>query len=172
MILHSAAYRGHNCSLFRRYKVLKFKDLLSLECCIFANNCFNDDSFSLLSNHFKLTTSSHSLLLHKISLTNLKWPDCLIFIQLSCKQARDFIKPFVTLINLLYQLNSNSTVSTWNHFQTMFHFHNLLNIICHQKNKIKKSEIIQLFLMKNAFGFLQLARYTQLVNIAIYVMHI
>ena len=60
MILHSAAYRGHNCSLFRRYKVLKFKDLLSLECCIFANNCFNDDSFSLLSNHFKLTTSSHS----------------------------------------------------------------------------------------------------------------
>ena len=60
MILHSAAYRGHNCSLFRRYKVLKFKDLLSLECCIFVNNCFNDDSFSLLSNHFKLTTSSHS----------------------------------------------------------------------------------------------------------------
>ena len=59
-ILHSAAYRDHTCPLFHRYKVLKFVDLVSLENCIFVNKCFNDEAFSLFSNHFKLTASSHS----------------------------------------------------------------------------------------------------------------
>ena len=59
-ILHSAAYSDHTCPLFHRYKVLKFVDLISLENCIFVNKCFSDEAFSLFSNHFKLTASSHS----------------------------------------------------------------------------------------------------------------
>ena len=59
-ILHSAAYIDHTRPLFRRYKVLKFIDPVSLENCIFVNKCLKDDAFSLFSNHFKLTASSHS----------------------------------------------------------------------------------------------------------------
>ena len=58
-ILHSAAYRDHTSPLVHRCKVLKFVDLVSLENCIFVNKCFNDKAFSLISNHFKLTASSH-----------------------------------------------------------------------------------------------------------------
>ena len=46
-ILHSAAYRDHTSPLFRRYKVLKFVDIVSLENCIFANKCFSDEASSL-----------------------------------------------------------------------------------------------------------------------------
>ena len=55
--LHSAAYRDHTCPFF--HKVLKFVDLVLLENCILVNKCFNDEAFSLFSNHFKLTASSH-----------------------------------------------------------------------------------------------------------------
>ena len=66
-ILHSAAYWKHTSPLFHRYKVLKFVDLLLLENCIFVNKCFNDEAFSLFSNHFKLTRSSHSYCTRSLS---------------------------------------------------------------------------------------------------------
>ena len=66
-ILHSAAYRDHTSPLFHRYKVLKFVDLVSLENCIFVNKCFNGETFSLFSNHFKLTASSDSYCTRSVS---------------------------------------------------------------------------------------------------------
>ena len=57
MILYSAAYRDHTSPLFHRSKVLKFVDIVSLENCIFVNKCFNDEAFSLFSNHFKHTAN-------------------------------------------------------------------------------------------------------------------
>ena len=66
-ILHSAAYRDHTSPLFHRSKVLKFVDIVSLENCIFVNKYFNDEAFSLFSNHFKLTASSHSYCTGSIS---------------------------------------------------------------------------------------------------------
>ena len=56
-ILHSAAYRDHFCPLFQRHKVLKLIDLVSLENYLFIHKCLNDNAFSLLSNHFKLTAN-------------------------------------------------------------------------------------------------------------------
>ena len=66
-ILHSAAYRDHTCPLFHRYKVLKFVDIVSLENFIFVNKCFNDETFYLFSNHFKVTASNHSYCTRSVS---------------------------------------------------------------------------------------------------------
>ena len=66
-ILHSAAYRDHTSPLFHRYKVLKFVDLVSLENCKFVYKCFDDEAFSLFSNHLKLTASSHSYCTRSVS---------------------------------------------------------------------------------------------------------
>ena len=102
-ILDSAAYyRGHNSPLFHRYKVLKFVDIVLLENCIFVNKCFNNEAFSLFSNHFKLTAISHSYCTRLVH-------NGLIF-------KRSY--------NTFHYGNKsiiNSTVSTWNHFQTIFH---------------------------------------------------
>ena len=108
-ILYSAAYRDHTCPLFRRYKVLKFVDLVSLENCIFVNKCFNDEAFSLFSNHFKLTASSHSCCTRSVR-------NGLIF------------KRLYNTIGYGNKSIINSAVSTWNHFQTIFHGHNLLDM--------------------------------------------
>ena len=108
-ILHSAAYRDHTCPLFCRYKVLKFVDLVSLENCIFVNKCFNDEAFSLFSNHFKLTASSHYYCTRSVS-------NGLIF------------KRIYNTIRYGNKSIINSAVSTWNHFQTIFHGHNLLDM--------------------------------------------
>ena len=108
-ILHSAAYRDHTSPLFHRSKVLKFVDIVSLENCIFVNQCFNDEAFSLFSNHFKLTASSHSYCTRSVS-------NGLIFKRL----YNTFLYGYKSIIN--------PTVSTWNYFQTIFHGHNLLNM--------------------------------------------
>ena len=108
-ILHSAAYRDHTSPLFHRSKVLKFVDIVSLENCIFVNKCFNDEAFSLFSNHFKLTASSHSYCTRSVS-------NGLIFKRL----YNTFRYDNKSIIG--------STVRTWNRFQTIFHGHNLLNI--------------------------------------------
>ena len=100
-ILYSAAYRVYTCSLFHRYKVLKFVDLVSLENSIFVSKCFNNDGFSLFSNHFKLTPSSHSYCTRSVS-------NGLIF------------KRLYNTISCGNKSIINSTVSTWNHFQTIF----------------------------------------------------
>ena len=108
-ILHSAAYRDHTCPLFHRYKVLKFVDLLSLENWIFVNKCFNNEAFSLFSNHFKLTASSHSYCTRSVS-------NALIF------------KRLYNTIRYGNKSIINSAVSTWNNFETIFHGHNLRNM--------------------------------------------
>ena len=108
-ILHSAAYRDHTAPVFHRHKVLRFADLVSLENCIFVNKCFNGEAFSLISNQFKLTASSYSYCTRSAG-------NCLIFKRLYntfCYGNKSII---------------SSTVSTWNHFQTIFHGHNLVNM--------------------------------------------
>ena len=109
-ILHSATYRDHTSPLFQRYKVLKFVVIISLESCIFVNKCFNDEAISLFSNHFKLTASSHSYSTRSVS-------NGLIFKRL----YNTFLCGNKSVIN--------STVGTWNHFQTISHGHNLLNML-------------------------------------------
>ena len=114
-ILHSAAYRDYACNLFHRYKVLKFYVLVSLENSLFVNKCFNDEAFSLFSNHFKLTASSHSYCTRSAS-------NGLIF------------KRLYSTIRYGNKSVINSTVSTWNHFQTFSMV--TISLTCHQKNEI------------------------------------
>ena len=130
-IFHS--HLAYTCPLFHRSEVLKFVDLVSLENCIFVNKCFNNKAFSLFSNNFKLTPSSHSYCTRSVR-------NGLIF------------KRLYNTIRYGNKSIINSAVSTWNHFQTIFHGHNLLNM----SPKKMKSLISKYFLrtMKIAFAFL------------------
>ena len=134
-ISYSAAYRDHTSPLFHRYKVLKFVDIVSLKNCIIINKCFNDEAFSLFLNHFKLIASTHSYCTRSVS-------NGLIFKRL----CSTFCCNSKSIINL--------TVSTWNHFQTIFHGHNLLNISPKKLNHL----FINIFweLWRIAFTFLLL----------------
>ena len=119
-ILHSAAYRDHTSPLFHRYKILKFVDIVSLENCIFAYKYFNDEAFSLFSNHFKLTASSHSYCTRTVS-------NGLIFKRL----YNTFRYGSKSIIN--------SIVSTWNHstiltIDSTWQFSMVTTyLICHRK---------------------------------------
>ena len=104
---HGFSNSMNNC--LHKYKILKFVDIVSLENCILVNRCFNDEAFSLFSNYFKLTASSHSYCTRSVS-------NGLIFKRL----YNTFHYGNMSIIN--------SIVSTWNHFQTIFHGHNLLNM--------------------------------------------
>ena len=108
-ILHSVEYRNHTYPLFYRYKVLSIFDLASIENCIFANKCLNDEIFALFSNHFNLTARSHSYCTRSVS-------NGLI------------LKRLYNTIRYGSKSIINSTVSTWNHFQTIVHSQNLFNI--------------------------------------------
>ena len=103
-ILHSLLIHP----LFHRYKVLKSVDLVLWENWVFVNKCFNNEAFSLFSNHFKLTASSHSFCTRSVS-------NGLIFKRL----YSTFCYSDTSII---------SASGTWNHFQPIFHGNNLLNI--------------------------------------------
>ena len=47
-------------SLFKNCNVLKFADIINVESCIFTNNYFNKDSFSIFNENFKLVSPMHS----------------------------------------------------------------------------------------------------------------
>ena len=51
---------AHNTPLFKNCNILKFADIISAESCIFVNNCFNKDSFSIFNENFKLVSTMHS----------------------------------------------------------------------------------------------------------------
>ena len=97
-ILHFAAFRHCTCPLFHWYKVLKFVDLLLLENWLFVNKCFNNNLF-LIFKSCETTASSHSY----------------------CTRSVNNGLIFKSLYNNIYVNKSiiNSTVSTWNHFQTI-----------------------------------------------------
>ena len=39
---------------------MKFADIINVESCVFINNSFNKDSFSLFNENFKLVSTTHS----------------------------------------------------------------------------------------------------------------
>ena len=47
-------------SLFKNCNILKFADVRNVESCIFINNRFNKDSFSIFNENFKLVSNTHS----------------------------------------------------------------------------------------------------------------
>ena len=102
-----ALFKFNSCS-----SVCNFLDELSSSyffLLFLVNKCFNDEAFSLFSNHFKLTASSHSYCTRSVS-------NGLIF------------KRLYNTIRYGNKSIISSTVRTLNHFQTVFHGHNLLNM--------------------------------------------
>ena len=51
-------FNAHTTSLFKNCNILKFADIINAESCIFINNCFNMDSFQLVSTMHSHNTRS------------------------------------------------------------------------------------------------------------------
>ena len=48
-IMNFAPFNAHTTPLFKNCNILKFADIMNVESCIFINNCFNKDSFSIFN---------------------------------------------------------------------------------------------------------------------------
>ena len=59
-ITNFAPFIAHTTPLFKNCNSLKFADVINVEGCIFINNCFNRDSFSIPNENFKLVSTAHS----------------------------------------------------------------------------------------------------------------
>ena len=46
--MNFAPFNAHTTSLLENSNILKFADIINFESCVFINNCFNKDSFSIL----------------------------------------------------------------------------------------------------------------------------
>ena len=58
--MNFAPFNAHITPLFKNYNILKFIDIINAGSCVFINNCFNIDSFSIFNENFKLVSTSHS----------------------------------------------------------------------------------------------------------------
>ena len=59
-IMNFAPFNAHTTPLFKNCNILKFADIINVESCIFINNCFNRDYFSIFNENFKLVSVIHS----------------------------------------------------------------------------------------------------------------
>ena len=59
-IMNFASFNAHTTPLLKNCNILKFADIINVESCIFINNCFNRDSFSIFNENFKLVSTTHS----------------------------------------------------------------------------------------------------------------
>ena len=46
--MNFALFNAHTAPLFKNCNSLKFADIINVESCIFINNCFSGNSFSIL----------------------------------------------------------------------------------------------------------------------------
>ena len=53
-------FNTHTTPLFKHCNILMFADIINVESCIFINNCFNKDFFSIFNENFELVSISHS----------------------------------------------------------------------------------------------------------------
>ena len=58
--MNFAPFNAQNTLLFKNCNILKFADIINIESCIFINNCFNTDSFSIFNKKFRLVSTTHS----------------------------------------------------------------------------------------------------------------
>ena len=58
--MNHAPFNVHTTNLFKNCNISKFTDIINVESCIFINNCFNKDSFSIFNENFKLVSTTHS----------------------------------------------------------------------------------------------------------------
>ena len=58
--MNFASFNAHTTLSFKNCNILKFADIINLESCIFINNFFNRDFFSISNESFKLVSTMHS----------------------------------------------------------------------------------------------------------------
>ena len=51
---------------FKNCNVLKLADIINVESCVFKNNCFNKDSFSIFNGNLILVSTTHSYMLDQL----------------------------------------------------------------------------------------------------------
>ena len=53
-------FNARTTPLFKNCNIFRFADIINVERCIFLNNCFNKDSFSIFNEKFNLVSTTHS----------------------------------------------------------------------------------------------------------------
>ena len=53
-IMNSAPFNAHTIPLFKYCNILKFADTINVKSCVFLNNCFYKDSFSIFNEKFQI----------------------------------------------------------------------------------------------------------------------
>ena len=61
-LMKFAPFNAHITPLFKNCNILKVTDIVNVESCIFINNCFNKDSFSIFTEKLKLFSTNHIIL--------------------------------------------------------------------------------------------------------------
>ena len=105
--MNFAAFNAHTTPLFKNCNILKFADIVNVESCIFINNCFNRDSFSIFNENLILVSTMHSY-------NTRSARNGLLFV-LSYNTARFGRK------SIIY-----STILTWNYLQDKLTEYNFL----------------------------------------------
>ena len=59
-IMNFVPFNTHTTLLIKNCNILKFVDIINVENCVFINNYFNKDSFSIFNENFKLLSTSLS----------------------------------------------------------------------------------------------------------------
>ena len=57
--MNFAPFNAHITPLYKNCNILKFTDIINVESCVFVNNWFNKNSFSIFNENFKLVSISH-----------------------------------------------------------------------------------------------------------------
>ena len=108
-MMNFAPFNAHTTRLFKNCNILKFADIINAESCIFINDCFNRDSFSIFNENFRLVLTTHSY-------NTRSARNGLLFVP-SYKTVRFWRKSII-----------HSTTFTWNDLQDKLTEFNFLNL--------------------------------------------
>ena len=57
--MNFSPFHAHTTPFFKYCNILTFADIINVETCVFINNCFNKDYFSIINENFKLVSTTH-----------------------------------------------------------------------------------------------------------------
>ena len=106
-VMSFAPFNAQTTPLFQNSIILKFADIINVESCIFINNCFNKDSFSIFNENFKSVSTMHSY--------NTR----------SARNGRLFVPSYNT-VRFGKKSIIHSTTLTWNYLQDKLTEYNFL----------------------------------------------
>ena len=109
-IMNFESFNAHITSLFKNCNILKVADIINVESCIFINNCFNQDSFSIFNEIFQ-TSFNHA--------------PCTIVYTRAARNGLLFVPSYET-VRFGRTSIIHSTTLTWNYLQDKLTEYNFL----------------------------------------------